>query len=158
MGDTVPPVGPWQPATVAGIRSETPAVKTFELSLSRATPYLAGQYFVVRLTAPDGYTAQRSYSVASPPGDGTSIELTIERLADGDVSVSVDVHSNDEVGRLAHSFGRTIEYLREKATAAESVADGDLTVQVVPGSRWNIKITYSEDLTVAERLISRLHR
>ena len=57
-----------------------------------------------------------------------------ERLADGDVSVSVDVHSNDEVGRLAHSFGRTIDYLREKATAAESVADGDLTVQVVPRS------------------------
>ena len=57
-----------------------------------------------------------------------------ERLADGDVSVSVDVQSNDEVGRLAASFGRTVEYLREKATAAESVADGDLTITVVPRS------------------------
>jgi ferredoxin-NADP reductase len=86
MSETVPPVGPWQPATVTGIRSETPRVKTFELALSRMTPYLAGQYFVVRLTAPDGYTAQRSYSAASPPGDGASIELTIERLVDGEVS------------------------------------------------------------------------
>jgi ferredoxin-NADP reductase len=86
MSDAVPPVGPWQSATVTGIRSETPRVKTFELSLSRVTPYLAGQYFVVRLTAPDGYSAQRSYSVASPPSEGTSIELTIERLAEGEVS------------------------------------------------------------------------
>ena len=82
----VPPVGPWQDATVADIRTETPRVKTFALSLPNVTRHLAGQHFVVRLTAPDGYTAQRSYSVASPPGDGTSIELTVERLPDGEVS------------------------------------------------------------------------
>jgi methyl-accepting chemotaxis protein len=57
-----------------------------------------------------------------------------ERLADGDVDVSVDIKSKDEVGRLAASFGRTVEYLREKATAAEAVADGDLTVSVTPRS------------------------
>ena len=57
-----------------------------------------------------------------------------ERLADGDVDVDVEVHSKDEVGRLAASFGRTVEYLREKATAAEAVADGDLTVSVTPRS------------------------
>jgi ferredoxin-NADP reductase len=83
---TAPPIGPWQHATVTDIRAETARVKTFSLGLPTPAVHLAGQHFVVRLTAPDGYTAQRSYSVASPPGDGTSIDLTIERLPDGEVS------------------------------------------------------------------------
>ena len=53
--------------------------------------HLAGQHVVVRLRAEDGYTAQRSYSIASGPGvpgsaDGDRIELTVQRLADGEVS------------------------------------------------------------------------
>jgi ferredoxin-NADP reductase len=82
----VPSIGPWQDATVTGIRAETARVKTFTLTLPIPAPHLAGQHFLVRLTAPDGYRAQRSYSVASPPGDGTSIELTVERLPEGEVS------------------------------------------------------------------------
>jgi ferredoxin-NADP reductase len=81
-----PPIGPWQHATVTDIRTETRRVKTFALALPTPAPHFAGQHFVVRLTAPDGYTAQRSYSVASPPGPGSSIELTVERLPDGEVS------------------------------------------------------------------------
>src|SRR6478735_5772399 len=91
-----PPVGPWQHATVTSIRDETPRVRTYALALDRPAPHLAGQHFVVRLTAPDGYTAQRSYSVASPPGDGSSIELTIERLPDGEVSTFL--HDELQVG------------------------------------------------------------
>src|SRR5690606_177347 len=49
-------------------------------------PHLAGQHYVVRLTAPDGYRAQRSYSVASAPDGGDEVELTVERLDDGEVS------------------------------------------------------------------------
>ena len=71
-------------------------MKTFSLTLGRPTPHLAGQHFVVRLTAPDGYTAQRSYSVASPPGDGTSIDLTVERLPDGEVSTFL--HDELQIG------------------------------------------------------------
>ena len=71
-------------------------MKTFSLALGRPTPHLAGQHFVVRLTAPDGYTAQRSYSVASPPGDGTSIDLTVERLPDGEVSTFL--HDELQIG------------------------------------------------------------
>ncbi|MEY2461806.1 MAG: hypothetical protein QOG30_3636 [Acidimicrobiaceae bacterium] len=82
----VPRVGPWQDATVVDIRDETSRVKTFRLSLPEPTLHLAGQHYLVRLTAPDGYTAQRSYSVASPPDDGHEIELTVERLPDGEVS------------------------------------------------------------------------
>jgi len=76
----------WQTAAVVDIRTETKRVKTFRLALSKPSPHLAGQHYVVRLTAPDGYTASRSYSVASPPDGSNAIELTVERLEDGEVS------------------------------------------------------------------------
>jgi ferredoxin-NADP reductase len=78
--------GRWQIATVAAIKRETPTVKSFRLSLPIWMPHLPGQHYEVRLTAPDGYVAQRSYSVASSPLDEGEIELTIDRLADGEVS------------------------------------------------------------------------
>jgi len=78
--------GQWQIATVGAIKQETPTVKSFRLELPMWMPHLPGQHYDVRLTAPDGYRAQRSYSVASSPLDEGSIELTIDRLADGEVS------------------------------------------------------------------------
>ena len=77
---------PWQTATVVAIRPETARAKTFRLKLGEPTRFLAGQHFIVRLTAPDGYTASRSYSVASPPDETDEIELTVERLEEGEVS------------------------------------------------------------------------
>src|SRR5215510_12282158 len=76
----------WQTATVEGITPETARAKTFRLALSQPTGHRAGQHYVVRLTAPDGYTASRSYSVASAPDGGGEIELTVELLEDGEVS------------------------------------------------------------------------
>jgi ferredoxin-NADP reductase len=83
-----PVPNPWRVARVVDVRAETARAKTFRLALERPASHLAGQHYVVRLTAPDGYRAQRSYSVASPPGSEGSgeIELTVERLADGEVS------------------------------------------------------------------------
>ena len=78
--------GRWQIATVEQIRVETPRVKTFRLLLPMWMPHLPGQHYDVRLTAPDGYVAQRSYSVASSPLDEGVIELTIDRLDEGEVS------------------------------------------------------------------------
>jgi ferredoxin-NADP reductase len=78
--------GPWQTATVIAIRTETDTAKTFRLALERPVQHRAGQHFVVRLTGPDGYTASRSYSVASLPTDVEHIDLTVERLVDGEVS------------------------------------------------------------------------
>ena len=78
---------PWRTATVIAIRDENPRTKTFRLALDGPSGHRAGQHYVVRLTAPDGYTASRSYSVASPPDDGNEFELTVERLDDGEVSV-----------------------------------------------------------------------
>jgi ferredoxin-NADP reductase len=81
-----PSPSPWQSATVLAIRDETPRAKTFRLRLAEPRPQLPGQHVVVRLTAPDGYHAQRSYSVASAPDDSGEIEITVEHLADGEVS------------------------------------------------------------------------
>jgi ferredoxin-NADP reductase len=78
--------GRWQVATVASIKRETPMVKSFRLDLPMWMPHLPGQHYDVRLTAPDGYSAQRSYSIASSPLDEGEIELTVDRLADGEVS------------------------------------------------------------------------
>jgi ferredoxin-NADP reductase len=78
--------GRWQIATVEQIRVETPRVKTFRLRLPMWMPQLPGQHYDVRLTAPDGYVAQRSYSIASSPLDEGFVELTVDRLDDGEVS------------------------------------------------------------------------
>ncbi len=93
---TFPKPGPWQQAKVTEIRRETPTAKTFRLELPTPVPFLAGQHFLIRLTAPDGYVAQRSYSVGSAP-DGPNgsmasgaVELTVERLPDGEVSSYLD--------------------------------------------------------------------
>jgi ferredoxin-NADP reductase len=77
---------PWQNATVVEVRDETPRAKTFRLDLPSPRRHIAGQHYVVRLTAEDGYRAQRSYSVASAPDDSGQIDLTVERLDNGEVS------------------------------------------------------------------------
>ena len=78
--------GRWQIATVTSIEIETPRVKSFRLELPMWLPHLPGQHYDVRLTAPDGYRAQRSYPVATSPLDEGEIELTIDLLEDGEVS------------------------------------------------------------------------
>ena len=89
----------WQAARVLSVRDETPTARTYRLQLPEPRLHLAGQHYVLRLTAPDGYTASRSYSVASPPDDTGEIELTIERLVDGEVSEFVHdvVEPGDEL-------------------------------------------------------------
>jgi ferredoxin-NADP reductase len=74
----------WLAAEVAGTKWETPRVRTLELSVPGWADHLAGQHLDVRLTAEDGYQAQRSYSIASAPGE--PLALTVERLDDGEVS------------------------------------------------------------------------
>ena len=78
--------GRWQIGRVTKIKRETPHVKSFRVALPMWMPHLPGQHYDVRLTAPDGYRAQRSYSVASSPLDEGQIELTIDRLEEGEVS------------------------------------------------------------------------
>ncbi len=89
-----PPAGgarkEWVTATVIGIHDETARMRTYRLRLPGPFAHVPGQYLTLRLTAPDGYSATRSYSIASRPGLGTpqhpEVELMVERLAEGEVS------------------------------------------------------------------------
>jgi len=76
----------WKIATVAQIRDETSEVKSFSLLVPEWRAHRPGQHVDVRLTAPDGYQAQRSYSIASAQGHDGRVDLTVERIADGEVS------------------------------------------------------------------------
>jgi ferredoxin-NADP reductase len=75
----------WRLVTVVGIHSETPRARTLFLDVGQWPGHGAGQHVDVRLTAEDGYQAQRSYSIASPPEDAR-LALTVEHLEDGEVS------------------------------------------------------------------------
>lgn len=76
---------PWRAATVQAIRPEVPGVATLVLRVAGWPSHRAGQHVDLRLTAEDGYQAQRSYSIASAP-DGETVELTVEQVRDGEVS------------------------------------------------------------------------
>ncbi len=84
MSVPVAPRGPWLEAVVERIARATPRIKSFFLQAPLAR-HVAGQHLDVRLSAPDGYVAQRSYSIASAPG-AAHFELIIERLEEGEVS------------------------------------------------------------------------
>lgn len=76
----------WQEATVVDVVAQTPTVKSFFLKPPHWRSFMAGQHVDVRLTAPDGYRTERSYSIGSAPSADGIIELVVERLADGEVS------------------------------------------------------------------------
>ncbi|HXZ99479.1 MAG TPA: ferredoxin reductase [Candidatus Binatia bacterium] len=76
----------WRLADVVGVVAETLRVRTLRLSVPGWPGHLAGQHVDVRLTAEDGYQAVRSYSIASAPDGAEGLELTVERLDDGEVS------------------------------------------------------------------------
>jgi ferredoxin-NADP reductase len=82
---TVPGRLNWQLANVVELIDETPRVKSIALDAAGLTPHRPGQHVDVRLTAEDGYQAQRSYSIASEP-ENPALVLTVERLDDGEVS------------------------------------------------------------------------
>jgi ferredoxin-NADP reductase len=98
----------WQTGTVISIWSETPRAKSLRLRLPEWRAHLPGQYYTIRLTAPDGYQAVRSYSVASSPLDEGVIELTVDCLMDGEVSPFI--HDVVEVGDALEVRGPLTEY------------------------------------------------
>jgi ferredoxin-NADP reductase len=88
----------WQVGRVVAAHSETATARTLDVELPGWTGNLAGQHLDLRLTAPDGYTATRSYSIASA-GAGTKIQLAVDKLPDGEVSPYLvdDVMVGDEL-------------------------------------------------------------
>jgi ferredoxin-NADP reductase len=71
---------------VVDVVTETPRARSLVLDVPDWPGHLAGQHIDVRLTAGDGYRAQRSYSISSAPGEGGRLSITVERLEDGEVS------------------------------------------------------------------------
>ncbi|MGW0629274.1 ferredoxin reductase [Streptomyces sp. NPDC002758] len=76
----------WQPATLTEIRRETRHAATFRFAVPAWAGHLPGQHLMLRLTAEDGYTAQRHYSIASAPDASGHIELTLDHVEGGEVS------------------------------------------------------------------------
>ncbi|MFF7190407.1 ferredoxin reductase [Streptomyces sp. NPDC008222] len=87
----------WQVATVTAVVAETAKTRTLELAVDNWPGHRAGQHLDVRLTAEDGYTAERSYSIASAPGE--ALAITVERIADGEVSpyLTQDLRVGDQL-------------------------------------------------------------
>lgn len=86
---------PWLVATVRAVRRETPTASTLVLAVDEWPGHHAGQHIDVKLTAEDGYSAQRSYSIASAPRPsepGADIEVTVQNVADGEVSPYLTGH------------------------------------------------------------------
>ncbi len=81
-------VGPisWQLATLTAVRDETPTVRSLALRLPSWSGHRPGQHVDLRLTAEDGYSVERSYSIASEPERTDEVEITVERIDDGEVS------------------------------------------------------------------------
>ena len=90
-------------ATVTKVRVASDRVKLFTLEVPTGGNFKAGQHYDVRLTAPDGYQAQRSYSLASSPGDTNLIEIAIELINDGEVSSYF--HDSVEPGEMIEVRG-----------------------------------------------------
>lgn len=80
----------WQLATVTSIREETPTVRSFGLQVPAWNGHRPGQHIDLRLTSEDGYSVERSYSIASEPERAGEIEITVERIEDGEVSPFLD--------------------------------------------------------------------
>jgi ferredoxin-NADP reductase len=94
----------WRAAKVAEVAHETPRAATLTLDVPGWNGHRAGQHVDVRLTADDGYRAQRSYSIASAPEDG--LQITVERLDDGEVSPwMVDVARPGDTFDVRGPFG-----------------------------------------------------
>jgi ferredoxin-NADP reductase len=74
----------WQTATVGAVVNQTPTARTLMLDVADWPGHRAGQHVDIRLTAEDGYQAERAYSIASAPGE--PLAITVERLEDGEVS------------------------------------------------------------------------
>jgi ferredoxin-NADP reductase len=87
----------WQTATVSAVMDETPAVRTLSFEVPDWAGHRAGQHLDIRLTAEDGYRAERSYSIASAPGE--PVAITVERLEDGEVSpyLTQDLQPGDQI-------------------------------------------------------------
>jgi ferredoxin-NADP reductase len=115
----------WRIAKVVGLHDETPTARTLALAVRDWPSHVAGQHVDVRLTAPDGYSAVRSYSIASAPSADGRIEITIERLPNGEVSpyLTQQVMVGDEL-EVRGPIGGWFVWRRDQTEPIQLVAGG----------------------------------
>jgi len=115
----------WRTATVVGLREETATARTIAVALLDWPGHVAGQHVDVRLTAADGYSAVRSYSIASAPSSEARIDLTVERLPNGEVSpyLTQQVMVGDEL-ELRGPIGRWFVWGSHQTEPVQLVAGG----------------------------------
>jgi len=115
----------WRSATVIGLRDETATARTIALAVHDWPGHIAGQHVDVRLTAPDGYSAVRSYSIASAPNSDGRIEITVDRLPNGEVSpyLTEELMVGDDL-ELRGPIGGWFVWRRDQTEAIQLVAGG----------------------------------
>jgi ferredoxin-NADP reductase len=115
----------WRSATVVELRDETATARTIALAVRGWPGHIAGQHVDVRLTAPDGYSAVRSYSIASGPNSDGRIEITVERLANGEVSpyLTKELMVGDDL-ELRGPIGGWFVWRRDQTEPIQLVAGG----------------------------------
>jgi ferredoxin-NADP reductase len=129
----------WLAATVAATREETPRVRTLELDVPEWSGHRAGQHLDVRLTAEDGYQAERSYSIASAPED--PLAITVERLEDGEVSpYLVDELREDDVIEVRGPIGGYFVWDGDEPEPVLLVAGGSGVVPLAAMARHRARI------------------
>jgi ferredoxin-NADP reductase len=159
---------PWQESVIERIERQTAGVKSFFLRPRTWRPFRAGQHLDLRLTAPDGYQAQRSYSVASAPELEGFYELVVERLEDGEVSPFL--HDVAEVGdaiEIRGPFGGHFAWGQEDGGPLLLIGGGSgvapllsiLRHRAVVGSEVPVILLYAartwDDVIFREELIAR---
>ena len=142
----------WQSTTVVGVRDETPTARTLALAVREWPGHVAGQHVDVRLTAADGYTAVRSYSIASAPSSDARIEITVERLPNGEVSpyLTQEVRVGDEL-ELRGPIGGWFVWRSDQTERIQLVAGGSGIVPLMAmlrargstGSSASFRLLYS---------------
>ncbi|MGK5678067.1 ferredoxin reductase [Actinoplanes sp. URMC 104] len=161
----------WRAATLAEARQETPSARTLVLDVPDWPGHLPGQHVDVRLTAEDGYRAQRSYSIASAwhEDDPRRVELTVQRLDDGEVSPYLtDVVQVGEQIELRGPVGGWFVWREKQPAPVLLIAGGSglvplmamVRARAVAGARQPFRLIYSvrtpEDVLYAGELRRRV--
>jgi len=115
----------WRVAKVVAVHDETATARTLALTVRDWPGQIAGQHVDVRLTAPDGYSAVRSYSIASAPNSDGRIEITVERLPNGEVSpyLTKELLVGDDL-ELRGPIGGWFVWRRDQTEPVQLVAGG----------------------------------
>ena len=122
----------WRVGTIVALHDETPTARTITLEVSDWPGHVAGQHVDVRLTASDGYSAVRSYSIASAPNSERRVELTVERLPNGEVSpyLTQEVAVGDRL-ELRGPIGGWFVWHTEQTEPIQLVAGGSGVVPLM---------------------------